>query len=152
MQWRVGLLSSNRGLSRGVLPAVVDDSSGALCASRGLHTPRGPPCPRGPPHPQGPSTHSQLFWLRTQCPQLPAIRRGPTPGSFREMSMSPRKSSADRWNWAERQVLAVHWKTLTASWFLEFQRTDCSALLAPHPAPSPLQGAPFCSAWPRDPG
>lgn len=51
--------------------------------------------------------------------------------------MSPRKSLADRWNWAERQVLAVHWKIPMASWFLEFQRTDFSALWAPHLLPRP---------------
>lgn len=92
--------------------------------------------------------HSQLFWLRSWCPQLPAIRRGPQPRTFREMSMSPSKSSTDRWNWADRQVLVTPWKPLMAGWLLECQRTDSLALAACSPVfsltqnmpPSPLLG------------
>ena len=55
-QWRTGLLSSNRRVSGGVVPAVVDDSRGALCASRGPQHPQGPSIPSGTLHaPQGPS-------------------------------------------------------------------------------------------------
>lgn len=87
--------------------------------------------------------HSQLFWLRSQCPQLPAIRRGPEPRPF----VSPCKSPADTWHWTERQFLAIHWKPLMAGWPPEFQRTDFSALgacspffsLTPPSCPLPLR-------------
>lgn len=79
MQWRAGLLSSNRRLSGGVLPAVVDDSSGALCAYRGPPHPQGPstpsrdpPCPRGLHTPQGLSTPPRTL----HTPHGPSIPPG----------------------------------------------------------------------------